>query len=185
MYILALVYGWFWQFREKLRNDPSQVSLWSMLSTVALARIEFYRTIKPAIPGEMSGWFKNDVGYLGECVNGLIGLYSGGAPSNECAVTLFTCLVFYKHSERLIENQHGCDFVAASARQRPRILRRGMEHAGLYEARAFSNQAISRFANCHLSPITRSSYNPRICLFIYCLVAICGHTPLRLRLRDD
>ena len=69
-------------------------------------------------------------------------------------VTLFTHVFSFLRTFGTIENQHGCDFMAASAHWCRRILRHGMEHAGLYEARAFSNQAISRSINCHLSLIT-------------------------------
>lgn len=77
------------------------------------------------------------------------GLYSGGAASDERAVTLFihVFVSLYEGAERPIENHHhGRDFVVASVRRRLGVPRHGMEHAGLHEARTLSDQAVSRYA---------------------------------------
>ena len=142
-----------------------------MLSTVTLARIEFYRTIKPTIPGETSGWLENDVGYLGECVNGLIGLYSGGAASNEWLFSP-TCLVFYEHSERSRINMVVISWL---------LLLIGVVESFATE---WNTQDYMKREHSLIRPYqgpliviylsSRSLDNPKICLFIYYLIAICG-----------
>jgi len=73
--------------------------------------------------------------------------------------------------------------VAAFARRRPGVLRHGMEHAGLHETRAFSDQAVSRFVNWHLSRrypkylLSRATWKD---LPVYYSVAIREASPLRI-----